>query len=689
MGETAPPVSRLHLFRRPAWITAGVGVLLALYLVMAVSASLSKGPSFDEEEELAVGYNVWLNHDFRMESANGDLIKRWATLPYLISHPRPASTENDYWRNARPYIFGFEFLFQSGNAPEWLLLQGRTMAALLGVATGFLVFYLSKELFGTLGGFFSLILFVFSPHMLAFGGIVSTDMSVCFALLGATWSVWRLLHCVTWGWLALGLLLVSVLILAKPSGLVIFPITFILILIKLLSRKPLEWRLGRVRFISSPLKQVGLIAGLFVLHGLCAWVALWAHYDFRYAANPNPADHSLIFTQYSKTDAVDPHVAAFMNGLQNEHLLPEGFLQGIHALLVTNESRQSFMDGQWKMGGWTTFFLHALWDKTSPALLLLFVFGLTTWWYARFLRTHATFGESIAGGLAPSFYEGSPYFVLIAVYFAVAVLQQVDIGHRHILPIYPALYILCGGSFSLVWLQARRWPRVLFTLILVWHPLESLSIYPDYLAYFSPFVGGPAQGYKHLVDSSLDWGMDLPGVKKWLDQNNSQNREPVFLAYFGTDSPDYEGIKAYRLPSAPDWRVLQSFPYAKGIYVISASLFDSVYTYYFGPWNTEYEKRYQSVLGNVRKYEIASKNPSMIAQLLKIRPQSFWDDEYTRFERLRFGRLCAWLRYHRPIPDASIGYSILIWHLNTVDVANALLGPPPEINDSLLLDMTQ
>ncbi len=693
MPGTAPSANFLHAIRRPAWITAGVGALLALYVFVALSASLNKGPSFDEEEELAVGYNIWLNHDFRMESADGDLIKRWATLPYLISRPRPASTKNGYWRNARPYIFGFEFFYQSGNAPDWLLVQGRMMAVLLGAATGLLVFCCAKELFGLLGGFFSLIVFVFSPHMLAFGGIVSTDMSICFSLLGATWSVWRLLHCVTWRRLAVSLAFASLLMLAKPSALVIFPITFILILIKLLFRRPLEWRLGRPRIVSAPLAQVGVFAGLFFIHGLCAWAALWAHYDFRFAASPNPADPGLVFTHYEKTDPVDPGVASFMNLMHDKHLLPEGFLEGIDTLLMTNESRQAFMDGQWKIGGWDTFFLHALWDKTSPALLIMTIIGLTSWWYTQILRNHLPDGElslkSAAGGLPPSLYDGSPYFVLGGVYFVTAALQEVNIGHRHILPIYPAIYILSAGSFSRVWLHAQRWTRALLACLLVWHPLESALLYPDYLAYFSPFVGGPAQGYKHLVDSSLDWGMDLPGVKKWLDENNPKNHDKVFLAYFGTDSPEYNGIIANRLPSAPDWRAVVPFPYAHGIYIISATLFESDYTYYFGPWNTEYEKRYQSALGNVLKYEATNTNPDRRAELLKAHPPQFWNDEYSHFEKLRFGRLCAWLRIHRPSPDANVGYSILIWRLDVNDLEEAMFGPPPEIDDSLLLDLAQ
>jgi hypothetical protein len=38
------------------------------------------------------------------------------------------------------------------------------------------------------------------------------------------------------------------------------------------------------------------------------------------------------------------------------------------------------------------------------------------------------------------------------------------------------------------------------------------------------------------VDSSLDWGQDLPGLREWLSENDLLNnpREPVFLSYFPT-----------------------------------------------------------------------------------------------------------------------------------------------------------
>src|SRR6185369_10959616 len=72
-------------------------------------------------------------------------------------------------------------------------------------------------------------------------------------------------------------------------------------------------------------------------------------------------------------------------------------------------------------------------------------------------------------------------------------------------------------------------------LLLGWHVFESIAIRPDYLAYFNELAGGPSEGYRHLADSSLDWGQDLPALKQWLDGERLQRGDGnVYLSYFGT-----------------------------------------------------------------------------------------------------------------------------------------------------------
>jgi hypothetical protein len=676
ISPSAPPGIRGPTDRFIWWIVAA---LLVLYFFMAFSASWQKGVTFDEIDHLATGYNYWLNHDFRLSPANGDFVKRWASLPLLISRPKYPSISNPLWRQAEWFNMAYMFFFQSGNDPATLLLQGRAMVALLGVALGFAVFLGARELFGNGGGLIALVLFVFCPHMLAHGAMVTTDMSTALMLFVSTWSIWRLLHHVTWGWLVISLLSLGFLFLCKMTSIVIVPIAAMLVVVRLIAGPPLVWTLGPKRVIKGRGGQAGIIAGLVLTHALVALAIVWAGYDFRYAASADASDPGLVFVQRENSATpLGPYVQTAMDWCRRWHVLPEGYLKGNEELLTTTDRRPSFMDGHWKVGGWHTFFLYAFWIKTPPALLLLLPLGLAGWW--RFERQQRKKGED-SSFLASSFYQATPFVISFLVYYAVAIAEKINIGHRHILFLYPVLYVLAGSAI-LWWPMQKLWAKVGVVVLIGWFAVDSVLIRPHYLAYFNGFSGGPAQGYRHLVDSSLDWGQDLPGLKHWLAVHNPGDRDPVFLSYFGTDSPDYYGINSMRLPGFPDWRERQAFAYVPGYYVISATMFQNIYTQTFGPWNRRDEDEYQKTLQSFEPLGSTPDDPEAITAVFQNYPEKYWHEPYDKLEKLRFARLCGWLRATKRPPDDNVGYSILIWKLDEHDLHEALAGPPLELYDA-------
>ncbi|MBI5767230.1 MAG: glycosyltransferase family 39 protein [Verrucomicrobia bacterium] len=661
--------------RRSRWTGVAVTLLLATYVILAVDAAWRLGPSFDEGQQLAVGYNLWRNGDYRIEGANGDFIKRWATLPYLWSRPNFPGREDPDWRQALPYELGRTFFFKSGNRPEALLRQGRSMVVVLGVATGLIVFLWGRRLFGDAGGLISLALFVFSPHMLAFGSMVSTDMSVTLLLLVSTWCVWRLLHRITWGWTLASLTVFGLLVLAKLSSLVMIPIALVLSGVRMATRRPLLiGGPGGVVVLRRRRGWAVVIVGMFGLHAVAGVAAIWAHYGFRYTASPEPADSGIMLRALTERDEVPWHFEATITWLRHTHLLPEGFRRGVHALLTTDDQLGSFMHGRWKLGGHRTFFPYAIWVKSSPSLLLLLAVGIGAW---------CVRGRRRAGpGAAPSLHVAAPLIVLVAVYLFVAVMEDINLGHRHILPIYPACYVLAGSAALLV----SAWPgRLVAAGLLVWVAGDTLAIRPNYLAYFGAQAGGAGKGYTHLVDSSLDWGMNLPELKRWLDVHNPDGREPVFLAYFGTDDPECHGIKAHRLPGFFDWwRPQDRTPPRPGYYAISASLLQGVYTAAFGPWSNESERTYRTAVQNFETLRRTRPGSRERKELMARTSPKFWADEFFVLENLRFARLCAWLRHQGP-PPHQVGHAILIWKLDAAALKAALLGPPVELTDAPLV----
>ncbi|MBM3278014.1 MAG: hypothetical protein FJY95_08025 [Candidatus Handelsmanbacteria bacterium] len=81
--------------------------------------------------------------------------------------------------------------------------------------------------------------------------------------------------------------------------------------------------------------------------------------------------------------------------------------------------------------------------------------------------------------------------------------------------------------------------------------MGTLRHHPDHLAFFNELVGGPDQRYHYLVDSNLDWGQDLKGLKEYLDERGIGR---VKLSYFGTVDPalyglEYEWLPSFHLPA--------------------------------------------------------------------------------------------------------------------------------------------
>jgi hypothetical protein len=464
------------------------------------------------------------------------------------------------------------------------------------------------------------------------------------------------------------------LVLSKPTAVIMFPLSAIAVAIRLATKRPLEWEIGVHRAIRSRIRQLSIIAALVVVHIAFGWAALWAAYDFRYAASPAPADPAVrVYTPVQ--DPIDPNVMAFIRWSHRHHFLPEGFLRGVELLLGQNETQLAFMNGHWRFGGWPTFFPYTILVKTQPSKLIAFIVAAVAWVLLIRRKNVPPGWPDFAA--SERIYRAVPFVSLIVVYFAIALTWQMNIGFRHILPLYPAAFVLCG-ALSYFW-NGQPWrSRAAVGTLVLSSVVSPIAVFPHYLAYFSPLAGGPKEGYKHLVDSSLDWGMDLPGLKAWVDRHNPGGELPVFLAYFGVSSPDYYHLKCFRLPSRPEWRDGRSFPLGPGIYAISATLLQGVGTRAPGPWNQVYERAWWRSLAAINHYDETLKDPAAHAALLAKIPQSAWDAEYTRFEQLRFARLCAWLRHHRP-PDDNIGYSILIWRLTKEEVFAAGLGPPAEL----------
>ncbi len=166
----------------------------------------------------------------------------------------------------------------------------------------------------------------------------------------------------------------------------------------------------------------------------------------------------------------------------------------------------NFLHGQVKTGGWWYFYPVTFAVKTSLPMLALLAAALLKVPREKKFRL-----------LAP--------VLLFVVILTVAEKQH---GWRYLMPVFPFLCVLTGGlAVSL----PRRAVLFFIAPLFGWMVVEAAWISPNNLTYFNRLVGGPANGYKWLVDCNLDWGQDFDRIRDFLKK---QPPSELIVATFGT-----------------------------------------------------------------------------------------------------------------------------------------------------------
>jgi hypothetical protein len=123
------------------------------------------------------------------------------------------------------------------------------------------------------------------------------------------------------------------------------------------------------------------------------------------------------------------------------------------------------------------------------------------------------------------------------VYGIGALTTHLNLGLRHVLPLYPFIYLLIGAAAQSFVEHATVARRIALGLLIVL-ALETLSVFPNYIAFFN--LAARPYRLELLSDSNLDWGQDLPALADWQQRNPTAY--PLYLAYFGTAPPWEYGL---------------------------------------------------------------------------------------------------------------------------------------------------
>lgn len=650
-----------------------VVVLLSLYFLLALGASWNKSAAFDDSAHIMGGITLLRTGDFRVNPENGPLPQAWAALPVAwmeqVQDPR---TDASWNKNANFWDMGRRMYLRFGLEMRRLLIPARAMNTLWGVALGLLIYCIAKELFGFAGGVTALSFFVVNPAMLAGAGVITCDLAVTFFFLLSSWLLWRVMHRVTIALLVCAALSLTGLLLSKGSGVLIAPVAAILVMMRLIDSRALDVRLASWRRTLASRTGIAL-AGITVALtlGLVTFGLLWLAYGLRYSAYVGQPPEQFFRGSWSQTIQMLGPGAGRLVGFATEHrLLPEAFLFSIAAAKAFSANRPAFLDGHWSIGGWYHYFPLAMLYKT-PVSLLAALLVVPAAGLVRVMRS-SDISRDRALRVWRALYDTAPLWALVLVYGGFAVQSLYNIGHRHLLPMHGPLFVLAGALVLLPMARAIVALRIAAVFVLV-AAIELSLVFPDVIAYFNLPSGGASNGYRRLIDSSLDWGQDLPGLAHWLKQNAppGPDRPPVYLSYFGSVPFDSYGIDAKLLPSYM-WtaRFGPPKPLEPGIYCVSATMLQQIYVNPLGPWTIENERGFQAIKDLLERYDRSPEGSPdrqrIFDQLGPAGPQVAWGI----YGSLRFGRLCHFLR--QLVPDEQIGHTILIYKLSEKDLRSAI-----------------
>ncbi len=479
--------------------------------------------TWDEGDHIFAGYMSWVRGDFGLNPEHPPLVKLVATVPLLPLKLNVPKLRNRYFKT-EAFLDGREFLY--GNDPDTILARTRTAASLFALALLAVVFLAAREMFGTGAGLLALTLLVFEPNLLAHGAYVTTDVALSFGMFATVYAFYRYVKAPSVWRLALTGVAAGAALAAKHTGILVFPILALLLVCEaLVSRGEGGFGDRAAAAGKRALKLIGPLAGA----GLIAVVVLWACYGFRYKARP--AGWGLAPPLAGYVQQLKPIEAKGISLLAQWHVLPESYLYGLTDVRGLAAWFPSYIFGKVYSNGVWFYFPVAFAVKSTLALLGFLL-----------LAAGAIAMRRLKGGREILFLTVPPLFHL-----AVAMSSGLNIGLRHILPLYVFFSVLAAGAAWALIRQNRRWAYVAGAL-LVAHVASSAACFPNYMAYANELWGGPSNTYRYLSDSNTDWAQQLKSVKKYVDARGVKD---CWFAYFagGVVPPNAYGIPCKTLPT--------------------------------------------------------------------------------------------------------------------------------------------
>jgi hypothetical protein len=505
MPDSAAPSPALSPSR---WYWGVLAACVLVHAALGIDAARRWSPTHDEYWHLPYGLYYAQRGDLRADPINPPLVRWWAALPLLIQ-----GAQLPELREPTPFEIGDAFREANAQRYRSLFFGGRLMILAIGLAAGIGISVWARLWFGDTAGMIAALLWFGCPTLLANAIVVTHDLPLAAGVMAALAAAAWFRHASTWKSAALLGVLLGLTQLTKLTAVLLIPLV------------PLWWLILPEAPRSSWRRTLGLWVFVFGL----AWFVMAAGYRFDAVGRVDgapPLAESPVLRELS-TLLPGPYRLGWQR--------VRGDLQSAHP---------GFLNGEWREGGYPTYYLWALAYKLP----------LGTW---------ALIGVALAflcrRDCPPSWRRIALALVIAALAFVVPASRSPNqIGIRYILPAVPCLILLAAMAAGWCERSRSRGMTIAVWIAALSAPL-ALRFHPHHLTYFNEPAGGPVGGRQHLVDSNLDWGQDLHTAADWV--RTHIGGEPVSVAYFGTIPPHTVGLDGPPPPQfdpQPGWYVVSA-----------------------------------------------------------------------------------------------------------------------------------
>lgn len=426
------------------FLLAAAAILL-LSLLRVASTHLVFSQTLDEPAHVAAGHEWLLHGHYLLDFEHPPLPRVLFALPFI--HVQATHLDDKYEYGSDLYAADGRYIHNVAAArrPNLLFFA---IACIALTAT-------ARRLLGDAAALIALLLFVSLPPVLAHAGLATTDMAGTAAFALALYVLLRWCDDPSWRRSILLGLAIAFGVCCKYSFLFFFPVTMVIVLV------------GRRRLAPARLLTAGLVAA----------IAIWGAFGFSFAT-------------IAETNPDAPHMArdgGFSERVIHVPLPAPDLMIGLMAVRVHNRAGHfAFLLGRTSPTGWWYYFPVALAVKTPIPYLLLALCG--SW--LLFVRRH------------PARF----LVVIAAAILLIGMASRINIGVRHILPIYIPLSIAAAFAVVELWPRAAAL-RVAVAAALAWLVVSSVAAHPDYLPWMNAFAGRRPE--RVLLDSNFDWGQDV------------------------------------------------------------------------------------------------------------------------------------------------------------------------------------